>query len=124
MQIKQVAFEPMNEVHKNEVEVLEKLLQKIEKKEELGETFEEFVEDVEKHFSFEEGLMQKHQFFAFVPHKMEHDRILNEINELRNKLDDYEYLENYFKNNFIPWLNNHIETMDTVTGGFFDMVGA
>jgi len=124
MTLKKVAFEPMNEIHQNELEILEKLLKKIEKKEDIKKIFEEFLEDVKKHFSFEEELMQKYQFFAYIPHKMEHDRILNELNNLKNHLIDYEYLNNYFKYNFLPWLENHIATMDTVTGGFFNMIGA
>jgi len=124
MEIKKVAYEPMNEIHENEIKILEKLLKKIENKEEVSEVFNDFLEDVKKHFSFEEELMQKYQFFAYIPHKMEHDRILNELNELKSNLNDYEYLDKYFKEHFLPWLDNHIETMDTVTGGFFNMVGA
>jgi len=123
MDIKKVAFEPMNEIHQNEVKILEELIEKIENKEDLKEIYEKFLEDVKNHFSFEEDLMQKHQFFAYIPHKMEHDRILNELNEIKNHLDEYENLERYFKESFIPWLKNHVETMDTVTAGFFNMKG-
>jgi hemerythrin len=79
---------------------------------------------VENHFNFEQNLMEKYNFFAIVPHKMEHQRILNELYELRNNLNDYEKIEKYFNEQFIPWLNNHIATMDTVTAGFFNMIGA
>ena len=124
MEIKKVAFEPMNEIHENEVKILKKLLEKIEKKEPLQKEFNDFFEDVKKHFAFEEELMQKYGFFAYVPHKMEHDKIINELNEIKNHLDDYKLLENYFKTHFLPWLDNHIATIDTVTGGFLNMVGA
>jgi len=124
MEIKKVAYEPMNEVHEKEVKILEKLLKKIEEKEELNDTFEEFIEDVKEHFAFEERLMQKYQFFAYLPHKMEHERILNELEEVKKHINDYEYLEKYFKQTFLPWLDNHISTMDTVTGGFFNMINA
>ena len=124
MELKKVAFEPMNKVHQKEYEILKKLLQKIENKEPLIDEYLEFLKDVENHFAFEEDLMKKYNFFAYVPHKMEHDRVLNEIYDLKEHLDDYEYLENYFKNTFLPWLDNHISTMDTVTAGFFDMIGA
>jgi len=124
MELKKVAYEPMNEIHSNEMEILDKLLKKIENKEDIKETFDEFLNDVKNHFSFEENLMEKYQFFAYIPHKMEHDRILNELNELKIHLNDYEYLKNYFEYNFLPWLDNHIATMDTVTAGFFNMVGA
>jgi hemerythrin len=55
---------------------------------------------------------------------MEHDRILEELSNIKEtKLDDYEFLDKYFKESFIPWLDNHINTMDTVTAGYFDMIG-
>jgi hemerythrin len=124
IEIKKVAYEPMNEIHENETKILEKLLEKIENKEDLEEIYNEFLEDVKNHFAFEENLMQKYQFFAYVPHKMEHDRIINELEELKKHLNDYEMMNRYFKEHFLPWLDNHISTMDTVTGGFFNMVNA
>ncbi|EDM24296.1 hypothetical protein FE773_06990 [Caminibacter mediatlanticus TB-2] len=62
----------------------------------------------------------------------------NEVKILKNLLKSLETNENieknfalfledvkkYFNEVFIPWLRNHIETMDTVTAGFFDMVKA
>jgi hemerythrin len=123
MNIKQLPFEPMNEVHNKEVEILEKLLNGIENRSNIESLFDEFLDDVKNHFNFEQELMDKYNFFAKVPHKMEHDRILNELEELKTtKLNDYEFLEKYFKEYFIPWLDNHINTMDTVTAGYFDMV--
>ncbi len=122
MEISMVAFEPMNEVHKKEIKVLDKLLEELEKNQDIAQTLEEFIKDVQEHFSFEEGLMQTYNFFAYIPHKMEHDRILNELYTLRNRKN--EDINQYLNDNFIPWLNTHIETMDTVTAGFFDMVKA
>ncbi len=122
MNIKLLNFEPMNEVHLNEVKLLEKLINELNENKDVLNTLEDFIKDVEEHFSFEEGLMKKYDFFAYMPHKMEHDKVLNELYSLRGK--DNEYLKKYFNERFIPWLNNHIETIDTVTAGYFDMIGA
>jgi len=122
MELKKVAYEPMNEVHENEIKVLEKLINELNENKNIKKTLEEFIKDVEKHFSFEESLMKKYQFFAYIPHKMEHDKIINELYELRDK--DHKHIKQYINERFIPWLNQHIETMDTVTGGFFNMIGA
>jgi len=124
MNIEMVKFEPMNEVHKNEIKILEKLLNSLETGENIKENFEEFLEDVKNHFAFEENLMNKYNFFAKIPHKMEHDRIINELLYIQNHLDEREKVKQYFEETFIPWLHTHIETMDTVTAGFFDMVKA
>jgi len=122
MEIQKVAYEPMNEVHSNEIKVLKKLINALNENNDIKNTLEEFIKDVEEHFAFEEGLMKKYDFFAYIPHKMEHDKIINELYSLRNK--DNEFIKQYINKRFIPWLHQHIETMDTVTGGFFNMVGA
>ena len=124
MNIKQLPFNPMNEVHNKEIEVLKKLLKSIENRDNLEDVYKEFLDDVKHHFEFEQELMEKYNFFAKIPHKMEHDRVLNELIQIENeKLDDYQFLEKYFNEVFIPWLDNHINTMDTVTSGYFDMIG-
>ena len=119
MDFPKVAFEPMNEVHQREIEILEKLLNKLNENKEFKKEFEEFFEDVKKHFAFEEELMQKFNFFAYLPHKMEHDKIIQELKEIKNK--DKEEVLKYFNERFLPWLDNHILTIDTVTAGFLNM---
>jgi len=120
--ISQVKYNPMNEIHENEVKVLNELLEAIKSGEDIEKKFQLFIDDVINHFRFEEELMEKHNFFAKVPHKMEHDRIIDEIKAVKDELNNKELLE-YFENYFIPWLENHINTMDTVTAGYFDMIG-
>jgi len=121
--ISKVAYEPMNQIHENEVKVLNDLLESIKTNQNIEEKFEIFLDDVKNHFNFEQNLMEKYNFFAKIPHKMEHDRIVRELEEIKNtKLDDKKFLEEYFYNHFIPWLDNHIKTMDTVTAGYFDMI--
>ena len=120
--IPQVKFEPMNEIHNNEVKVLNELLEAIEKNKDIESKFDMFLDDVKNHFNFEQNLMEKYNFFAKVPHQMEHDRIINELEEIKNSSLNNEELLQYFNQQFIPWLENHINTMDTVTGGYFDMI--
>ncbi|WP_457560465.1 hemerythrin family protein [Caminibacter sp.] len=122
MELKRVAYEPMNEIHDKEAEILEKLLEKLNSDEDYSKELEEFIKDVENHFSFEENLMEKYNFFAKIPHKMEHNRILNELYQLRNLTR--EEVKRYFDEYFLDWLDQHIATMDTVTAGFFNMVNA
>ena len=123
-QISKVKFEPMNEIHMNEVQLLNELLEVIEADGDINNVFNKFLDDVKYHFSFEENLMEKYNFFAKVPHKMEHDKIINELQNIKDNYNDTKELLFYFDNVFIPWLDNHIKTMDTVTGGYFDMINA
>ncbi len=120
MKISKVAYEPMNEVHENEMKILNKLLKKLKNNEDFKKEFEEFFEDVKKHFAFEEELMQKYDFFAYLPHKMEHDKIIQELEEIKDK--NKEEMLKYFNERFLPWLDNHILTIDTVTAGFLNTI--
>ena len=123
--IKQLPFQPMNDIHNEEIKVLETLLIAIKDKKDIEKNFALFLDDVKNHFEFEENLMKKYRFFAIVPHTMEHNRILGELTDIQNsKLDDYQFLDKYFNEMFIPWLDNHINTIDTVTSGYFNMIGA
>ena len=122
--VNSVAFEPMNEIHNRELEYINRLYDAIENNSDIEKAYEEFLNDVKEHFSFEEKLMEKYNFFAIVPHKMEHNRILNELEILKNKLNDTKHLKDYLTKAFIPWLENHINTIDTVTAGFFKMINA
>jgi hemerythrin len=119
-----VAFDPMNEIHNNELKYVNALYEALEKNENIKKAYEEFINDVKNHFAFEEKLMDKYKFFAIIPHKMEHQRILNELLQLQTILDDRKLIKDYLKNTFVPWLENHVNTMDTVTAGFFKMVNA
>ncbi|NPA55522.1 MAG: hemerythrin family protein [Epsilonproteobacteria bacterium] len=120
-----VAYDPMNRIHEEEIRLLHKLLDTIRNNGDIQTDFQLFFDDVQNHFAFEEDLMQKYNFFAQIPHKMEHNKIIKELQNIQQtKLHDRKFLEEYFTHHFIPWLENHIQTMDTVTAGFFDMIKA
>lgn len=120
-----VAVEKMNEVHSVELDILNKLYDKIlefeENKSEFEDVFkifDEFLNDVIQHFSFEQSLMEKYNFFAYPMHRGEHDRVLFELKSLEKMLkekNDVKTLKEYLVYNFKPWIINHVKTMDTVT---------
>jgi len=118
--IPKVKYPPMNEIHEKEAKVLDDLLEALENDENVKDKFEIFFDDVKHHFKFEEDLMDKYNFFAKIPHKMEHDKVIKELEQVRDF--DNENMKKYFYEKFIPWLENHILTIDTVTAGYFDMV--
>ncbi|WP_297888848.1 hemerythrin family protein [Sulfurihydrogenibium sp.] len=124
-EVPKVALEDMNEIHEDEIKIVNKLYEKIlgyeDNKtdfEELVKVFEEFLNDVVNHFSFENSLMSEYNFFAYPMHRGEHDRVLFELKSLEKLLKenkDVETLKDYLVNNFKPWIVNHVKTMDTVT---------
>jgi hemerythrin len=73
------------------------------------------------HFAEEERQMQATRFPPYRIHKMEHDRVLVDMErhiadwlEARDKLA----LKNWIENDIADWLVNHVGTMDCVTAGF------
>ena len=120
-EIPRVALNDMNKVHDVEIEIVNKLYDAIMKNEDIAEIlkyFDEFLNDVINHFTFEQGLMEKYNFFAYPMHRAEHDRVLYELKSLEKILKekgDIKTVKDYLENVFKPWIINHVQTMDTVT---------
>ena len=120
-EIPRVALNDMNKVHDVEIEIVNKLYDAIMKNEDIAEIlkyFDEFLNDVINHFTFEQGLMEKYNFFAYPMHRAEHDRVLYELKSLEKMLKekgDIKTVKDYLENVFKPWIINHVQTMDTVT---------
>jgi len=127
--IPKVAVDKMNSIHATEIDILNKLYNSVvsnKDSEEIDKYLKEFIQDVEDHFNFEQGLMEKYNFFAYIPHKMEHDRIRMELSQLNKnweKSKNPDLIKTYIEQHFIPWLVNHVQTMDTVTAMYLKSVG-
>ena len=127
-QLPRVALERMNKVHEKEIEIMNELyqlLQDYEKGnasiEDIDKAFNEFLEDVKYHFSSEQEMMEQYNFFAYPMHRGEHDMALGQLQNLQKnweKNKNPEIIKSYLENQFLPWLINHIQTMDTVTAHF------
>ena len=120
-----VALDEMNAIHDVEIDIVNKLYEKLRAfkegkatEEEVSELLNEFIKDVQEHFKFEQGLMEEYQFFAYPMHRAEHDRVLMELLELKKDWErekNPDVLIDYLENQFVPWIVNHVQTMDTVT---------
>ncbi|WP_456402451.1 bacteriohemerythrin [Persephonella sp.] len=123
-----VALSKMNDIHSNEIDIVNRLYEAAVNCVEGKETIEnvdlllkEFLQDVREHFSFEQELMEKYGFFAYPMHKGEHDNVLRElasIEKLWNDKKNPETIKEYLERYFAPWIINHVQTMDTVTAMF------
>ena len=119
----QVALNKMNEIHNQEVEVINELFRAIEKKDEneVGRLLKEFIKDVQQHFHYEQTQMEKYNFFAYPIHISEHDMVLQQLARLEKKWEetkDINLVKQYLEGEFIPWIINHINTMDAITAGY------
>ncbi len=127
-QIPRVALERMNKVHEEEIKILNQLYEAIEEfqkgegsLEDIDKKFEEFFQDVLKHFSSEQEMMEQYNFFAYPMHRGEHDMVLGQLHNLKKRWEkekNPELIKSYVEKEFLPWLMNHIQTMDTVTAHF------
>ncbi|MBK3331669.1 hemerythrin family protein [Persephonella atlantica] len=127
-EIPKVALERMNKVHEEEIKILNQLYEAIEEfqkgkgsLEEIDKKFEEFFQDVLKHFSSEQEMMEQYNFFAYPMHRGEHDMVLGQLHSLKKRWEkekNPEMIKSYIEKEFLPWLMNHIQTMDTVTAHF------
>jgi len=118
-----VPRDEMNEIHYEEVDIINDLYDSASKGdlEKTKEHLEEFINHIEDHFGFEEDLMEQNEFFAYPMHKMEHDNVRRRIYAIKQQLEetnDPKIIVNFLENEFVPWLINHLNTMDMATASF------
>lgn len=123
-----VELDSMNEVHKTEIEILEKLYASVLEKDTsaISINLEVFFNDVKQHFEGEEKKMIENKFPMIMKHKMAH---LNAIMDFTKAKKDWEQnnnpenLQDYLENVFKPWLVKHLQSMDSVTAEFLKEAG-
>ena len=77
-----------------------------------------FIDHCRDHFAREEMLMGKVGFFALGCHQGEHQRVLAELAQVRERLAGGDQQDEYFTRALPQWLMNHRNTMDFVTAEF------
>jgi hemerythrin len=128
-EIPQVDMDFMNEVHKEDVDIINTIFEHIltyddseESAATIDKLYKEWIEHTVVHFQNEEIKMQQMRFPPYLAHKGEHDRALQEMRNLFatwQQQRDIKVLKIYFIETLPAWLHTHISTMDTVTARFF-----
>jgi hemerythrin len=124
-QLPMVAMASMNDTHLEDIIIINKLSKAVENKDVdlTSSTLAELVAHTIAHFSGEEEMMREKKFPPYPIHKGEHDRVLNELKSIEkgfNQETDFLLIHAYVDGSLIPWLINHIETLDTVTAAFLE----
>jgi len=127
--IPQVAMDFMNEVHKEDVDIINTIFEHIlvydgseASAKAIDELYSQWIEHTVIHFQNEEIKMREMHFPPYLAHKGEHDRALQEMRNLFSywqQQRDIQALKIYFIETLPTWLQTHISTMDTVTARFF-----
>lgn len=128
-EILQVDMDFMNEVHKEDVDIINNIFEHMlayDESEEsakiIDDLYSQWIEHTVEHFQNEEIKMQEMRFPPYLAHKGEHDRALQEMRNLFlhwQQQRDTKILKIYFIETLPAWLQTHISTMDTVTARFF-----
>jgi len=122
-QIPQVAMNAMNDVHREELTIVNNVSAAIANNDtaKITELCNQWLEHTKAHFSRENTLMETHNFPAFHCHHGEHVEALQGLESIINAWKenaDIDILTVYVRDTWPEWYINHISTMDTVTSAF------
>ena len=121
--IPQVAMDAMNDVHRNELDIVNRINTAISGNDgvKIDQLCQEWLEHTKAHFDRENSMMEKYSFPAYHCHHDEHVEALSGLESVINAWQenrDVELLAAYVKNTWPQWYVNHISTMDIVTSAF------
>ncbi len=118
-----VGYDDMNAMHYEEADLINDLLAKIENgsDSEVTSAVEALLTHMQKHFEYEENMLKNRGFGTFDIHRSDHNRIMGETRmaymNWRN-FKEREALREFIEDEFMEWLNLHIQAMDSVAADF------
>ncbi|WP_456322250.1 bacteriohemerythrin [Hydrogenimonas sp.] len=124
----QVAKPEMNAMHDEEADIVNMLLSAVDNGDDktVTQALEALLAHMQKHFDFEEDMLRNRGFGMFDIHRNDHSRIMGETRmaymNWRN-FRDREALRDFIEDDFIEWLNLHIQAMDSVAADFLMLHG-
>lgn len=121
-----VPFEDMNEVHTEELALANTIYAYLTSTKDhdhalIEKMLEEFAFHLRDHFQFEEDMMEETNCPIIGCHTNEHKRVQKIMYQLFQDYalkKDVNLLKFYFEFEFKSWIENHILTMDMVTGAY------
>ena len=125
-----VAMEFMNEVHLEDVDIINDLFCAVleyennptdDNEQILHSKYKVWYDHTVDHFQKEEVMMKEKQFPPYPIHQGEHTFALNRMEEVFKQWQstkDINILKVYMQQELPEWLVKHIQTMDTVTAMF------
>jgi len=120
----QVALDFMNRDHAEFIALRDKLLVLLEQQapdSDVDAVLNQLLEHTHHHFGEEERAMQEAQFPPYPMHKMEHDQVLE---DMQNRVAQWQQqrdasvLKNYLEKTLIDWFTRHVGMMDFVTARY------
>ncbi len=126
--VPQVSQKFMNDTHKEEVDIINALFEEIlafgntnDNTEKIDTLYKEWIAHTIEHFTTEEIEMIEAEFPSFPIHKAEHDKVLQQMNDVFNAWErtrEIKILQMYFMDVVPQWLISHISSMDAMTANY------
>ena len=122
-QLEPIKHSDMNNVHDEEIELIEKLhaVAKNSDIKAITELLNELIEHYKKHFADEEKLMQEVEHPDYHAHKHEHIKQILDLEALQSFLEmtnDIQSIPSYLEGSLTPWIIEHVETWDSMISKF------
>ncbi len=120
-----VCIDKMNEIHFEEIDILNALWRLIDSGEdsEITAQIQLLVTHMQEHFSYEENMMKEKSYPMYSIHQADHNKVLNATRYAMmdwRSSKDKDSLSEYFKEELIDWLDQHIKAMDIPAGEFLN----
>ncbi len=121
-----VAIDKMNEIHFEEIEILNTLSQLIDTPDDsdaITKQIQVLITHMQEHFTYEEGMMKEESYPMYSIHQADHNKVLNETRYILmdwRSAKDIERLREYFQDELIAWLDQHIKAMDQPAAEFLN----
>lgn len=123
-----VDLEVMNQVHREELEMVNRLavlvvsgLNGKSDSEEITQSIKEWIDHTRHHFEGENKMMSEYGFPPYAVHKGEHDKVLARLELLLDRWGEEHDLAELAEYLFVEWGNwfdEHVKSMDRVTAQF------
>ena len=89
------------------------------------EALDELVDYTKTHFAYEEGLMQQYDYPEFEPHKAQHERMIQKVDDVLAEYEqDHDRAMRHALDYLKQWLINHINGTDKEYSEFLIEKGA
>jgi hemerythrin len=104
--------------HRRLLDLADKLLQSADEHSELLSNLEKLCAHTKEHFRTEEKLMREYSFPGYVEHRATHDRIMDQLYDLRSRLRVNPGACVQLESLMIEWVLEHIESKDKLLANF------
>jgi hemerythrin len=127
LSVSRVALDFMNTVHREELDLVRKLLVALQADDKTAASplLAEWLQHTHEHFAREERLMAEHDFPPYPVHKSEHDRVFATMQacaQAWQESPDAARVIDYIVDEWWPWLQRHIASMDMVTANYLSQM--